>query len=112
MLREWNFDNLKEKFKGKEICRFLCIQMYIFSNNINKIKYFSNKYIFFHSKNFKSHVFKYWWVNENCAFYLTIAGTFSTQCPALVSSKTDLQGAFQNKRDFFKIAIYSGAIFW
>ena len=38
VLIEWKLDNLKEKFKDKEICRFICIQMYIFNNNINKIK--------------------------------------------------------------------------
>ena len=37
VLSEWKLDNLKKKLKGKEICRFICIQMYIFNNNINKI---------------------------------------------------------------------------
>ena len=30
VLSEWKLDNLKEKFKGKEICRLIRIQMYIF----------------------------------------------------------------------------------
>ena len=36
MLSEWELDNLKEKFKGEEICR---LWIYIFMDgNINKIK--------------------------------------------------------------------------
>ena len=38
VLSEWKLDNLKEKFKLKEICRFIFIQMYILNNNVNKIK--------------------------------------------------------------------------
>ena len=37
VLSEWKLDNLKEKFEGKGICIFICIQMYNFNNNINEI---------------------------------------------------------------------------
>ena len=39
-------------------CRFICIQTYILNNNINKIKYFNNKYTLFHFENYNSHVFE------------------------------------------------------
>ena len=32
--------------------------MYIFNDNINKIKYFNNKYIFFHFEYYNFHVLK------------------------------------------------------
>ena len=38
VLSKWKLDNWKEKFKGQKICTFICIQIYIFNNNINKIK--------------------------------------------------------------------------
>ena len=58
VLSEWKLDNLKEKFKSKEICILTCIRMYIVNNNINKIKKFNIKYIYFHFANYDSYVFK------------------------------------------------------